>query len=183
MVNPFPPVFAVNAPHGLIDALDAHTCKHRPALLPLNSGHASAAARCASDRAGGSSSGPPHTALRSQLGSHSLSRMRTGSRSARADDLHFHSRYRAHRLRLLTPVDAPAPMLGFGLVIWLPPAAGVGARRARRSGSASARRCCWSPEGISDGTARRSRGTPPVVWRKGGPETGRSRSLSGTATL
>ncbi|KAJ7734376.1 hypothetical protein DFH07DRAFT_780368 [Mycena maculata] len=107
----------------------------------------------------------------------------TGSRSARADDLHSHSRRRAPQLRLLTPVGAPVPMLGFELGIWLP----LGGRGWSEEGQAKRECECeellLSPEGISDGTTRRSRGTPPVVWCEGGPEAGRNRSLSGMAML
>ncbi|KAJ7740486.1 hypothetical protein DFH07DRAFT_778419 [Mycena maculata] len=110
-------------------------------------------------------------------------RARTGSRSARADDLHSHSCRRAPQLRLLTPVGAPVPMLGFELGIWLP----LGGRGWSKEGQAKRECECeellLSPEGTSDGTTRRSQGTPPVVWREGGPEAGQNRSLSGTAML
>ncbi|KAJ7753654.1 hypothetical protein DFH07DRAFT_960129 [Mycena maculata] len=154
MVNPFPPVLPANTPHGLIDALDAHTRRNVPVPLPLDPRRADVAVRCTSDRVEGLSSGPPYT----------------------------HSCRRAHRLRLLTPVDMPAPMLGFGLGIWLLPGAGAG-EEGQAEGERECEELLLSPEGIGDGTVRRSRGTPPVVWCESGPEVGRSRSLSGTAML
>ncbi|KAJ7776921.1 hypothetical protein DFH07DRAFT_766610 [Mycena maculata] len=58
---------------------------------------------------------------------------------------------------------------------------GAGARRARRSGSGSARELLLSPESIGDGIAQRLGTTPIVAWCKGGCTAGRSRSLSRTS--
>ncbi|KAJ7773724.1 hypothetical protein DFH07DRAFT_937403 [Mycena maculata] len=95
---------------------------------------------------------------------------------------HYHSCHRAHRLRLLTPVDMPALMLGFGLGIRLLLGVGAG-EEGQAERKCECEELLLSPECIGDGTMRRLRGTPPVMWRESRPEVGRSRSLSGTAML
>ncbi|KAJ7766300.1 hypothetical protein DFH07DRAFT_769845 [Mycena maculata] len=156
MVNPFPPVLAANAPHGLIDALDAHTHKHGPTPLPLDPGHVLHL------RLGGG------LVLRPTV--HCVA-VAIGLALARVQASASDPRWRAR-------ADA-------GIRAWdLAPAGGQGwSEEGQAKRECECEELLLSPEGISDGTTRRSRGTPPVVWREGGPEAGRNRSLSGTAML
>ncbi|KAJ7745902.1 hypothetical protein DFH07DRAFT_942742 [Mycena maculata] len=92
-VNPFPLVLAADAPHGLVEALDAHTRKHAPAPLPLDR------QRCASDQAGSSE--------------------RSGSRPAWVDNSRLHSRSRSRIPGPRMPTNVSTPILGLGPQIWL----------------------------------------------------------------